>query len=120
MRSFFDGWAAEQTRLGPARVAIEYDDVLQWIPSSQIDPAHNLVAAVRRAATAVLGKEPPLTPYPGPTDPPRLDAVGIPELPTFGPGILTHCHGPNEFVAVEALHQAARMYALRRDGLLPG
>lgn len=111
VRSFFDGWAAEQTRLGPAGVAIEYDDVLQWIPSSQIDPAHDLVAAVRRAAEAVLGQAPPLTVFPGATDAPWFDAAGIPVLPSFGPGILTHCHGPNEFVAVEALHQAAHMYA---------
>jgi acetylornithine deacetylase/succinyl-diaminopimelate desuccinylase-like protein len=111
VRSFFDTWAAEQTAKGPSGVGIEYDDVLHWIPSSQIDPAHDLVAAVRGASAAVLGQVPPSSVFPGATDAPWFDAAGIPTLPSFGPGILTHCHGPNEFVRVDALHEAARMYA---------
>lgn len=111
VRSFFDSWASEQTRLGPAAVSIEYDDVLHWIPSSQIDPAHDLVAVTRRACADVLGQTPPSTAFPGATDAPWFDAAGIPTIPSLGPGILTHCHGPNEFVAVEAVHEAARIYA---------
>jgi acetylornithine deacetylase/succinyl-diaminopimelate desuccinylase-like protein len=111
VRSFFDGWAAEQTRVGPAPVRIEYDEVLHWIPSSQIDPAHALVAAARQACTAVLGQAPPPAAFPGATDAPWFDAAGIPTLPSLGPGILTHCHGPNEFVAAQAVHEAARIYA---------
>jgi acetylornithine deacetylase/succinyl-diaminopimelate desuccinylase-like protein len=111
VRSFFDSWAAEQTRQGPAAVSIEYDDVLHWIPSSQIDPEHDLVAAARRGCTAVLGQAPPSTAFPGATDAPWFDAVGIPTIPSLGPGILTHCHGPNEFVAADAVHEAARIYA---------
>jgi acetylornithine deacetylase/succinyl-diaminopimelate desuccinylase-like protein len=111
VRSFFDSWAAEQTRQGPAAVSIEYDDVLHWIPSSQIDPEHDLVAAARRGCTAVLGQAPPSTAFPGATDAPWFDAVGIPTIPSLGPGILTHCHGPNEFVAADAVYEAARIYA---------
>jgi acetylornithine deacetylase/succinyl-diaminopimelate desuccinylase-like protein len=111
VRSFFDSWAAEQTRVGPAPVSVEYDEVLHWIPSSQIDAAHDLVEVARRACMAVLGRVPPSTAFPGATDAPWFDAVGIPTIPSLGPGILTHCHGPNEFVAAEAVHEAARIYA---------
>ena len=69
------------------------------------------MAATRAAAAAVLGESPPLSVFPGGTDAPWFDQAGIPTLPAFGPGVLTCCHGPNEYVDVASVHQAARIYA---------
>ena len=112
VHAFFDGWARDRSLdAGGASVRIEYDDVLNWLPSSEISATSDLVSAVVAASAAVLGEAPPASVFPGATDAPWFDAAGIPTLPSFGPGILTYCHGPNEFVRVEAIHQASRIYA---------
>ncbi|HZV25948.1 MAG TPA: M20 family metallopeptidase [Acidothermaceae bacterium] len=112
VHAFFDGWARDRSdEVGGASVRILYDDVLSWIPSSEISAKSDLVSAVEQASAAVLGAAPPPSVFPGATDAPWFDAAGIPTLASFGPGILTYCHGPNEFVRVEAIHQAARIYA---------
>lgn len=112
VHAFFDGWARDRSLdAAGASVRIEYDDVLNWLPSSEISATSDLVSAVASACAAVLGDVPPPSVFPGATDAPWFDAAGIPTLPSFGPGILTYCHGPNEFVRVEAIHQAARIYA---------
>lgn len=59
----------------------------------------------------MLDETPSLGVFPGATDAPWFERAGIPTLPSFGPGILTHCHGPNEYVELERVHEAARMYA---------
>ena len=112
MRSFFDSWASEQTRLGPAAVSIEYDDVLHWIPVRTSTRRTISWRSARRACADVLGQAPPLNriPLARPTHPGSTQ-LGIPTIPSLGPGILPHCHGPNEFVAVDAVHEAARIYA---------
>jgi acetylornithine deacetylase len=112
IHAFFDGWARDRSEdAGGASVRIVYDDVLSWIASSEISATSDLVSAVVEASEEVLGAAPPPSVFPGATDAPWFDAAGIPTLPSFGPGILTYCHGPNEFVRVEAIHQAARIYA---------
>jgi len=111
VHAFLDTWAEHNTTVGGPTVTIEYDDVLCWIASSEISVDHALVEAACSAMTDVLGTAPPLSVFPGTTDAPWYDAVGIPTLPSLGPGILTHCHGPNEFVRAEAIHEAARIYA---------
>lgn len=88
-----------------------YEPQLGWIPPSEISANHPLVHAARGAADQVLGHAVPLSVFPGTTDAPWYDMVGIPTIPSFGPGILTYCHGPNEFVSVESIHQAAKIYA---------
>lgn len=105
-------WIARAQESDPSlRLELEYEPSLTWIPSAQIDLEHPLVVAARHAAEHVLGAAPPTTMFPGTTDAPWFDQAGIPTIPSFGPGILTYCHGPNEFVTVEAIHQAARIYA---------
>lgn len=91
--------------------SIEYDAALSWIDSATIGTDHPLVRASAQAAAEVLPAAPPLSVFPGTTDAPWFEQAGIPTLPSFGPGILTHCHGPNEFVSVESIRQAARIYA---------
>ena len=88
-----------------------FDDALGWLPWSELPAENPLVAAVQSAAEDVLGEAPPLGVFPGGTDAPWYTAAGIPTMPSFGPGVLTCAHGPNEYVSVESIHQAARMYA---------
>ncbi|MCU1635946.1 MAG: hypothetical protein JWQ68_1185 [Cryobacterium sp.] len=93
------------------QVEYSFEPGLDWIPWSELDAEHPLVAATQAAAADVLGKAPPLAVFPGGTDAPWYSQIGIPTLPSFGPGVLTCAHGPNEFVSIESINQAARMYA---------
>jgi acetylornithine deacetylase len=92
-------------------VNVAYEPGLEWIPTSEIAVDHPLVLAAQAAAKDVLTADPPLSVFPGATDAAWYDQAGIPSIPSWGPGILTRCHGPDEFVSVEHVHQAARMYA---------
>jgi acetylornithine deacetylase len=101
----------ERKRIEGLDAEIVYDETLKWIPPSQLAADHPLSSAVAAAAGEVLGQAPEFSVFPGTTDAPWYDQAGIPTLPSFGPGILTYCHGPNEFVSVESIGQAARIYA---------
>jgi acetylornithine deacetylase len=92
-------------------VELVFEPGLSWVPPAEISPDHPLVGAAQSAAAEVLGVAPPLSVFPGGTDAPWFEAAGIATIPSFGPGILTSCHGPNEFVDVESVHQVARIYA---------
>jgi acetylornithine deacetylase/succinyl-diaminopimelate desuccinylase-like protein len=54
----------------------------------------------------------PLGVFPGGTDGSRWVAAGIPTIAALGPGLLTLAHRPNEYVEVEEILQASRIYAL--------
>lgn len=105
-------WLAEQRQRIPGLDAeLRFEPQLSWVPPAEIDREHPLVAVVRDAAEEVLGRKPPLSVFPGGTDAPWFEAAGIPTIPSFGPGILTCAHGPNECVSLESVAQAARIYA---------
>ncbi len=93
------------------RAELVFEPGLDWIPPSELPEEHPLVPIVQSAAREVLGEAPPLSVFPGGTDAPWFAQSGIPTLPSFGPGMLTSAHGPNEFVSVRSLHEAAKMYA---------
>jgi len=60
-----------------------------------------------------LGFVPPNGGFPGGTDALFIqNYCNIPTIPAFGPGILSLCHQPNEYVPIEAVVQAAKIYAL--------
>ncbi len=83
-----------------------------WLPPSEIEADHPSVAALAAAAEHVLGERPPLGYFPGGTDAPLYQlSAGVPTVPSFGPGLLTHAHAPNESVRVESIVEAARIYA---------
>ena len=112
VRSAIDRWLdARRAALPDLDVEAIFEPALTWVPPAEISPDHPLVLATQTAAFAVLGEAPPLSVFPGGTDAPWFDAAGIPTLPSFGPGLLTRCHGPNEFIDIESVHRAARMYA---------
>ncbi len=71
-----------------------------------------MVQALSAAAAAHLREAPPLGAFPGGTDAPHLQLVaGIPTVPSFGPGLLTTAHAPNEWVSVQGIVDAAAIYA---------
>lgn len=96
------------------RVELEFEQpALDWTPPTEVPADHPLVAALLAASEQVLGWRPKLSAFPGGTDASKFHAVaGIPTIPSFGPGWLKLAHGPNECVGVEAIVQAAKMYAL--------
>ena len=89
-----------------------------WTPPSEIAPEHPVVAALQGAAADVLGRAVPLGGFPGGTDAPWFDRAGIPTVPSFGPGLLTMAHAPNEAISVDSVVQAAKIYALAALGYL--
>lgn len=93
-------------------VSVEPVPNLEWFPPSSIDPGHPLVAAAQGAARAVLGREVPLGTMPAFTDGTHWHLAGVACIPAFGPGSLLLAHRPNEYVAVEEVAAAARIYAL--------
>jgi acetylornithine deacetylase len=112
VRESLDAWLESCRAEDPdLNVEAHFEPGLEWIPWSELPETHSLVPAVQRATLEVLGKTPPLSVFPGGTDAPWFEAAGIPTLPSFGPGMLTSAHGPNEFVSVSSLSEAARMYA---------
>ncbi|MFZ5847146.1 MAG: M20 family metallopeptidase [Actinomycetota bacterium] len=105
-------WVARAQAADPdLHVEVALEPGLDWIPWSELDADHPLATATAAAAADVLGAAPPFSVFPGGTDAPWFSGAGIPTLPSFGPGMLTSAHGPNEFVSVRSLLEAARIYA---------
>jgi acetylornithine deacetylase/succinyl-diaminopimelate desuccinylase-like protein len=96
----------------PAELSAEWVPEITWYPPSAIDHGHPLVTAAASAARDVLGREVPLGTMPAFTDGTHWSEVGIPTIPALGPGRLPLAHQPNEYVPVEEIVQAARIYAL--------
>jgi acetylornithine deacetylase/succinyl-diaminopimelate desuccinylase-like protein len=93
-------------------VSVEPVPELGWLPPSSIAPDHPLVVATSSAARDVLGRDVPLGTMPAFTDGSQWNHAGMACIPAFGPGSLLQAHQPNEFVPVEDVIMAARIYAL--------
>lgn len=102
------------------RVELEFEQPpLDWIPATEVHADHPLVAALLTASEQVLGWRPKLSAFPGGTDASKFQVLaGIPTIPSFGPGWLRLAHGPNECIGIEAIVQAAKMYALAAQNYL--
>lgn len=82
----------------------------QW-PSLRGDEP--FVSVLQEACQSVLGRKPPLGGFPAFTDAYWFHThAGIPAIPAFGPGLLPLAHGPNEYVSVDGIVQASKVYAL--------
>ena len=86
---------------------------LDWFesrPWTQTPPDDPLVRALEAAYPQVLGGPPRYGGVPGATDGTFLHAAGVP-IVTVGPGDRTIPHQVDEFVRVEEMVKAARLYA---------
>ena len=112
VRAALERWLDERRAANPdLAVELAFEPGLTWVPPAEIPPEHPLVLVTQSVAADVLGVPPPLSVFPGGTDAPWFAAAGIPTIPSFGPGILACAHGPNEYIDVESVCQAARIYA---------
>lgn len=85
-------------------------DGLGWIPAGQTVTDERLLGAARAAWRAVLAAEPREAVLPAGTDSSHVDALGIPALPTFGPGTLAVAHRPEESIDAADLSRAVDMF----------
>jgi acetylornithine deacetylase/succinyl-diaminopimelate desuccinylase family protein len=76
-----------------------------------IDPGHPIVKSAQKALAAAGHKADDLTVFPAWTDGALLSREA--KIPTiiWGPGALDHAHSPEEYVPLEEVHSAARLYA---------
>lgn len=83
------------------------------IAHPQVEAREPLVRMLQAAARHVLGWQVEIGGFVGGTDALYFHGLGgIPTIPAFGPGLLPLAHGPNEWVTVEAIAQASKIYAL--------
>lgn len=78
--------------------------------AAHLPPDHPLVQAVSHAAESVLGRAPTLAGFPGGCSTGVMIRRGIPSV-IFGPGNLEQAHSADEWVELDQLVQAAKVYA---------
>jgi acetylornithine deacetylase/succinyl-diaminopimelate desuccinylase-like protein len=103
-----------------ATAHLTFPEGREWTSPSSIDADHALVGAATAAWSAVLGSEPQFGCIPGGTDARSLSERGIPSIPGIGPGTILRCHVRDEYVTVDELVTAARLYVLTVWGFLSG
>jgi acetylornithine deacetylase/succinyl-diaminopimelate desuccinylase-like protein len=94
------------------RYEVEYPPNLTWIEPTEVAADHPLTLACLDAGRRVLGREIPLAAFPGASDAYPFQYIGgIPTIASFGPGWLTPAHGPNEWISLKSLREAAEIYS---------
>lgn len=106
---------AEKRRLLDMLQSFEVE-ILQEKPAATA-AQEPLGAALVRHVTAVTGKVPPVELCPGLLETRFYAARGIPAF-SYGPGLLTVAHGPNEFLPIGNIRQCAEIYALTAAEML--
>jgi acetylornithine deacetylase/succinyl-diaminopimelate desuccinylase family protein len=86
-------------------------DIFQEAPSSGVDEQRPLAQALVRNIAAVTGQTPRFELCPGLLEIRWYAQRSVPAY-AYGPGLLTVSHGPDEYIPVENLTQAAIVYAL--------
>lgn len=108
--------AAElRTLLGAATVANERLrgslDVIEARPPTSTEPDERVVTVLHAAYADLTGREPVYGGVPGTTDGTILHAKGVP-IVTCGPGDVQAPHQVDEWVALDEIKVAARLYTL--------
>ena len=99
----------EWLRVVPPRVEVPVIDPL-WEPM-HLDSTHSGVKDVAQSVAAALGTLPVYGCFPGPCDANVTASSGFSTV-IFGPGDLSFgCHGVDEYVPVDHLTQACKVYA---------
>ncbi len=104
-----------------AELALEKPPIPSWVPPAEIDRANPLVGACTASAREVLGREPEPIGMPFATDGCfYAGELGIPTIPAFGPGFIRLAHAADEYVDLQAVWDAAKIYALSAARYLEG
>ncbi len=86
---------------------------LDWIEPTEVSSDLPIAGALANASQKVLGFRPPFGIYPAGTDSTHFqNTAGIPTIPACGAGLISVCHGANEWVGVDSIIQACKIYAL--------
>jgi acetylornithine deacetylase len=94
---------------------------MDWIAPTEVSPDLPISQALAKASEKVLGFRPAFSIYPAGTDSPKFQLeAGIPTVPAYGPGMISVAHGPNEWVGVESIIQASKIYSLAAYDVLGG
>lgn len=101
--------AAGRARAADPRVEISLV-LIEDRPWTETPASAPIVAAVERAVRRIAGREPRYSGVPGSTDGTFLHAAGIP-IVTIGPGRRDIPHQADEYVSIDELTEAARLYA---------
>ena len=92
-------------------------DIMQEGRSAATDADGDLGQALATSIRDVTRSNTPFELCPGVLETRHYAALGIPAM-SYGPGLLSVAHGPNEFVSVRKLVQCAEVYALTAMRLL--
>jgi len=113
VRDFLDQLRAEDPDL-QVEIVEELTQEETWqTKHPEVTADEPFVEMLLTASERVLGKRPPLGGFEGGTDAYYLHGQGgIPTVPAFGPGLLPLAHGPNEYVDLESVVEASKIYAL--------
>ena len=107
LQRFLDRAMTENPRLSARLTMVGFSEATE-IPSD-----HPAVTSLQDASHHVLGRRVMPGLFPGATD--ALSFQGIAAIPTvaaFGPGYVPRAHAPNERLAADGVHKAAKIYAL--------
>lgn len=111
LEAFLDSCRKEDPSL---KVKLEFaPPPLDWIAPTEVTEDLPIAGALARASEQILGFRPPYGICPAGTDSPKFQLeAGIPTIPACGAGVISVCHGANEWVGVESIVQACKIYAL--------
>jgi acetylornithine deacetylase/succinyl-diaminopimelate desuccinylase-like protein len=117
LEAFLDSCRKEDPSL---KVKLEFaPPPLDWIAPTEVTEDLPIAGALAKASEQVLGFRPPFGIYPAGTDSPKFQLeAGIPTIPACGAGVISVCHGANEWVGVESIVQASKIYALAAHDVL--
>ena len=87
-------------------------EVTHTLPPSHISADEPIVKCALKSAERVMDIPPRIGGFPGGTDAPMLNELGIPSISALGPGLLHLAHGPNERVPVEDIITTTKVCAL--------
>jgi acetylornithine deacetylase len=112
VRAEIADWIARWASLDPW--LLEHPPELEWwgeFRHHALDPDHELVHTVTAVHESITGSPATISSFPAGADAAVLEEFGVPTL-IYGPGELAMAHAVDEYVDIEELVLAAKVYAL--------